>query len=109
MPPAESSPWGRHLLLLSASPDFNSLVRGPNISIRLHFNSKIDLKHSKLVLFGPDAAHRALAFSNQTSPDLLVSEVKGLARGSYALGWQVLAADGSVTRGEVAFRVDSKD
>jgi len=93
------------LLLLSASPDLNAVVRGPHVPIRLRFNSPIDLKNSSLSLAGPDGEQRALALSSQTSPDVLVSDVRGLAPGSYVLHWEALGANDRITRGEVQFHV----
>lgn len=107
MPHRLSSTWGRYLLLLSASPDLNAVVRGPNVPIRLHFSSRIDLKHSKLILFGPDGAEHDLAVVTQNSPDMLVSAAKGLSHGAYVLQWHVLESGGHVTRGEVQFRVEA--
>jgi hypothetical protein len=77
MPPTQSSAWGPYLLLLSASPDFDAVVREPDIPTRPHFSSNIDLKCSKLVLFGSEGEQHALALSSQTSPDLLSSKIKG--------------------------------
>ncbi|MBV8200512.1 MAG: copper resistance protein CopC, partial [Acidobacteria bacterium] len=41
----------------------------------------------------------------QQAPQLLTAKLAGIAPGAYKLRWQVLAADGHITRGEVPFRV----
>lgn len=107
MPVPPLSGWGRHVLVLSASPEFNSVVHGPDVPIRLHFNTKIDPKHSRLVLFGPDGEKRDLVPSDQRSKDILVSLAKGLVKGSYVLRWHVVESGGHVAEGEVAFRVET--
>lgn len=95
-----------HAILLSVVPGVNAVVRGPDVPVRLRFNSRIDLKRSRLTLIRPDGTQHALVLAGQTSPDMLISDVKGLSRGSYALQWQVLASDGHITRGEERFRVE---
>ena len=73
--------------------------------MNLRFNSRLDLKRSKLTLVMPDGKQVALPLSESGASDSLVSEAHGLKTGSYVLRWQVLANDGHITRGEVPFRV----
>ena len=100
-----SVPVVAHAILLSCVPTVNSIVKGPDTPIRLRFNSRIDLKRSKLLLVYPDGTQRELTISSQDSPDMLVSEAKGLSQGLYLIHWQVLASDGHITRGEIGFKV----
>jgi methionine-rich copper-binding protein CopC len=37
---------------------------------------------------------------------MLISRADDLKRGAYKLRWQVLAADGHITRGEIFFKVN---
>jgi copper resistance protein C len=94
-----------HAIVMSSSPAAGAAVSGPDLPVRLHFNSRIDAKRSRLILVGPDGQQQALSIDAGPSGDLLVSEAKGLKTGSYLLRWQVLASDGHITRGEVPFRV----
>ncbi len=94
-----------HAIALSAAPAANQQVRGPDVPVKLRFNSRIDAKRSTLTLVTPEGGQRALAIKETATRDGLVSEAKGLKSGSYILRWQVLAADGHITRGEVPFRV----
>ncbi|MFL6352513.1 MAG: copper resistance protein CopC [Bryobacteraceae bacterium] len=101
-----ATPSYAHAILLSAAPGFRAVVHGPNVPVRLRFNSRIDSKRSVLKLVGPGGAMHTLTIGDQTSPDTLVSTAAGLEHGSYVLGWQVLASDGHITRGEVQFSVE---
>ena len=94
-----------HAVLLSAKPSAGEEVSGPDTSVTLRFNSRVDAKRSMLILVAPGGEMRKLVIGEQSSPDSLDSRVKGLKSGSYILRWQVLAIDGHITRGEVPFRV----
>jgi copper resistance protein C len=92
-----------HAILLSTSPASNEVVHGAAVQVQLRFNARIDAVRSRLVLALPGGGERLLS-TNQPSPDILTSEVSGLAPGLYLLRWQVLAEDGHITRGLVPFR-----
>ena len=94
-----------HAIVLSATPAQHQEVSGPGVPVKLRFNSRIDLKRSRLTLVMPDGKQVALSVSEEAAGDCLASEAKGLKSGSYLLRWQVLASDGHITRGEVPFRV----
>ncbi len=94
-----------HAVLLEATPAPNGTVAGPEVDIRLRFNSRIDSVRSRLALVLPDRSVRPLTLERQTSPAMLNSRMNGLQQGVYTLQWQVLAADGHITRGEVQFHV----
>ena len=49
------------------------------------------------------ATPQSLHIVENSPPDKLVSEAKGLKAGAYVLLWQVLATDGHITRGRIAF------
>ena len=95
-----------HAILVEASPSANSTVAGPSIPIKLRFSVRIDAKRSRLELVGPDKTSTLLS-ATQPSPDTLQAVAEGLKAGSYSLRWQVLAADGHITRGEIPFNVKS--
>jgi methionine-rich copper-binding protein CopC len=94
-----------HAILVEATPAAGSTVGGPDLGVRLRFNSRIDGARSHLTLVQPDRQERAVTLDAQQAPQLLTARLTGLAPGAYRLRWQVLAADGHITRGEVPFRV----
>ena len=95
-----------HAILVEALPAANSTVAGPSIPIKLRFNVRIDAKRSRLELVGPEKTPTLLS-ATQPSPDMLQAVAGGLKAGAYSLRWQVLAADGHITRGEIPFNVKS--
>ena len=58
-----------------------------------------------MVVLPDDSSHK-LKLEPQPSPDMLISRADDLKRGAYKLRWQVLAADGHITRGEIFFKVN---
>ena len=94
-----------HAIVLSTTPGLRETVPGPDVAIKIRFNSRIDSKRSRLTLLAPDGKQTALGIVEAPSEDSLLSEAKGLKNGVYLLRWQVLALDGHITRGEVPFRV----
>jgi methionine-rich copper-binding protein CopC len=94
-----------HAILVEATPAAGSTVGGPDLEVRLRFNSRIDGARSHLTLVQPDKQERTLTLGKQPGPALLTAKAAGLAPGAYRLRWQVLAADGHITRGEVPFQV----
>jgi hypothetical protein len=94
-----------HAIVVSSVPGVNEIVSGPDVPVRLRFNSRIDAQRSKLVLVGPNGEQLELSVAQPKEADSLTSEAKGLKSGSYVLRWQVLANDGHITRGQVLFRV----
>jgi methionine-rich copper-binding protein CopC len=93
-----------HAILKESVPAVRAIVQGPDVAIRLKFNSRIDAIHSRLYLNGSGGA-RQVDIAKQTSPDTLAGEVKQVAPGEYRIEWQVLAVDGHITRGELPFTV----
>ena len=94
-----------HAILMESKPAVHSSVKGPDVSIWLRFNVRIDGGRSRLHLLGPDGSQQTLPLTNQANPDILQSQAGGLKPGAYRLQWQVLASDGHISRGEVAFTV----
>src|ERR1700691_467336 len=94
-----------HAVLLSSTPEKNAAVNGPDITINLKYNSRVDGARSSLSLLRPDGTVERISAATQSAPDLLSATGHGLAKGSYVLRWQVLASDGHITRGEVPFQV----
>ena len=94
-----------HAIVLSTTPTSNGVLNGPDVEVNLRFNSRVDLRRSRLILMLPDGEQRTLVINEKSAPDSLLSKAKELRAGSYILRWQVLAEDGHITRGEVPFRV----
>lgn len=94
-----------HAVLLEAAPAAHAMVEGPDVHVRLRFNSRIDAARSALSLLLPGGGVRPLAIEAQKAPNTLTAEAGGMKIGAYTLRWQVLAADGHITRGEVPFEV----
>jgi copper resistance protein C len=94
-----------HAVLVSSTPQKNAAVSGPDITINLKYNSRVDGARSSLSLLKPDGTVEKIGTPAQLAPDVLSATGHGLAKGSYVLRWQVLATDGHITRGEVPFQV----
>lgn len=94
-----------HAILKSSSPPNGGSVTHPDMQVRLTFNVRVDAARSKLQLVMPDASIVELPVVGRSSPDTLVSKLAGLKPGTYAIRWQVLAPDGHISRGEIAFTV----
>jgi methionine-rich copper-binding protein CopC len=94
-----------HAVLLKATPAPHGLVTGPDIDIDLQFNSRIDSTRSRLILVLPDHTTRSISLQPSSTPASIGARLTGLSAGEYTLRWQVLAADGHITRGEIPFQV----
>ena len=94
-----------HAVLVESNPALNGQVSGPDVSVQLRFNVRIDASRSRLALLRSDGSTQSLELGKPTSADTLTSQAKGLSPGEYRLRWQVLASDGHLTRGEIPFTV----
>ena len=94
-----------HAILKESSPAANSSVAGPDVPIRLKFNTRVDAERSKLQLLHPDNSTSDLPVEKQTEADMLTAKATGLKPGAHSIRWQVLAPDGHITRGEIPFKV----
>lgn len=90
---------------MQSKPQVRSTVKGPDVPIWLRFNSRVDGGRSRAHLLAPDGSSVAVPLK-QTSADTLESRATGLKPGTYKLEWQVLAADGHLSTGEVVFTVN---
>jgi methionine-rich copper-binding protein CopC len=94
-----------HAILKESSPAANSTIAGPDLSVTLKYNVRVDSARSKIQLSCPDQSVIGLPIDKQVSPDTLSSKATGLTPGAYKIQWQVLAPDGHITRGAVPFTV----
>jgi methionine-rich copper-binding protein CopC len=95
-----------HAVLLTSTPQKNAAVNGPDITISLKYNSRVDGARSSLTLLKPDGSVERIGALTQPLPDTLSATGHKLAKGAYVLRWQVLSSDGHITRGEVPFQVE---
>jgi copper resistance protein C len=94
-----------HAVLVEAIPPARGFVAGPEVAFRLRFNSRVDASRSMLELVFPEGKVIPLSVEQQSSPESLSAKLAGMSRGRYTLKWQVLSADGHITRGRVPFDV----
>ena len=102
---AASSLWA-HAILVESTPKLYSTVKGPDVTITLRYNVRIDGGRSRVRLVAADGVVSTLAVASQASPDTLQTHAAGLKPGAYKLQWQVLASDGHMSRGEIPFTVN---
>lgn len=96
-----------HAILLSSTPAPGGTVQAGEIAMTFRFNSRIDRGRSLLRLTKPDKSQGALPIGPDGAPDVIETKAE-LTPGRYVVRWQVLAIDGHVTRGDVAFTVAPK-
>jgi methionine-rich copper-binding protein CopC len=90
---------------MESTPKLNSTVAGPDLDIMLRYNVRIDGGRSRVQLQSPDGKLSPLSLAKSTAPDVLRCKAIGLKPGAYRLKWNVLAADGHMSSGEVPFTV----
>lgn len=95
-----------HAILVETVPKSGATVHGPNVPIRLRFNVRIDGERSRITLIRTAGVAQQLVLEKQPAPDVLTTNASGLMPGKYKLQWQVLAADGHISRGEFPFTVE---
>ena len=94
-----------HAILMESTPKINSSVQGPDLDITLRYNVRIDGSRSRVTLLAEDGTLTQLTLAKQAKPDILQMHASGLKAGAYKLQWNVLAADGHMSKGEVPFTV----
>ena len=95
-----------HAILVSSTPSNGAVVAGPDLAVLLSFNSRIDRSRSRITIDGPERQGAVVAIEGtDQQPGALIARLSGLRAGAYTLHWQVLAADGHITRGIISFRI----
>jgi hypothetical protein len=97
-------PGEAHAILETSDPPDGGQVPAGRIALKLRYNSRIDRERSRLTLTRPDQTKTILPIDPEGPPDLLTATAT-LTPGAYVVRWQVLAVDGHITRGDVAFMV----
>ena len=93
-----------HAILIASQPPQGGTVAAGAVAIHLQYNSRIDRVRSRLTLTRPDHTQATLPIAAEGAPDEMDTTAT-LTPGPYVLRWQVLAIDGHITRGDVAFTV----
>lgn len=99
-------PAGRaraHAVLVASAPAANATIPAGQTLFTLHFNTRLDHARSRLTLLATDGLQTVLSIFPAGDPEVL-STVAIVNPGGQALRWQVLAADGHITRGEIPFK-----
>ena len=102
-PPAAQA----HAIILEAAPAQGSTGPSPRRLI-LRFNSRLEKPLCSVQLVGP--RQRSIALLRQEAdapPDTLVYPLPTLEPGEYQARWKVMAADGHITEGTLAFTVSA--
>jgi methionine-rich copper-binding protein CopC len=71
-----------HAVLLSSTPRRAAIVKGPDITITLKFNLRVDGLRSSLSLLEPDGTVKQIINPTQPAPNLLSATGHGLGRGT---------------------------
>jgi methionine-rich copper-binding protein CopC len=100
-----ASPAAAHAIVTTSAPAAGGAVEGPNVAVRIQFNSRIDVARSRLTIDLPTGKTQVLTLRPESGPDNLVADANSLGAGAYKLHWQVLSVDGHISRGDVPFNV----
>lgn len=101
-----ASPAAAHALVTESAPVAGATLADAPARAVLRFNSRIDQARSKLTLIGPDGTQRVLPLDTAAAPTSLEAALPGpIPPGAWRLRWQVLAVDGHITRGDIAFTI----
>jgi methionine-rich copper-binding protein CopC len=92
-----------HAVIVSSSPVAGSTIPVGQTRFELRFNSRIDHGRSRVVLMGPDGNQTVLSIDPAGEQDMITATAI-VSAGGQSLRWQVLAADGHITRGEIPFK-----
>ncbi len=94
-----------HALVLASTPAAGARLEAAPPRASLRFNSRIDPARSRLTLHGPEGATQVLPLAPGAEPTELEADLPALQPGAWRLRWQVLATDGHITRGDIAFTI----
>lgn len=104
-----ASPLHAHGLLRRSSPEDGARLATVPRELRLHFTEPVALAFARIELVGPSGGPIGLGAIRHPgdSTAVLIAPIEGrLVAGSYAVSWQVVAADGHPTRGRFTFTIE---
>ena len=94
-----------HAILVRSSPADQAVVHSRNVNVTLDYNSRIEASRCTVTLTRFGGRSVPLQMEDSTKPAELKAVARYLANGKYTIHWQVLASDGHITRGDIAFTV----
>ena len=94
-----------HAMLVHSSPADHSVVHSGHVDIVLDYDSRIETSRSTVKLTDAGGTPLPLQIEHSGKASELNAVAHGLPNGKYQIDWQVLASDGHITRGDVAFTV----
>lgn len=108
LPLLAGGPAAAHAILVASTPAIGATVPAGPLAIKLRYNSRLDLRRSRVTIAGPDdttaAKARKLPVAGTPRHDEFDADL-AVTPGTYVIRWQALALDGHITRGEVPFTV----
>ena len=103
-PPAHGEAHG---IVLESTPPQDQTVSAPKRLV-IRFNSRLEKRLCSVTLVGPDGKSvLLLKQDSDAGADTLSYPLPELKPGPYRARWKVLAADGHVTEGAIAFTVQA--
>jgi methionine-rich copper-binding protein CopC len=99
------APAQAHAIVVTSTPAANAVVPAGPLVITVGFNTRVDRARSRLFVEGPDGITAAVELSSEGVPTAIAGRAEVRTAGRWKVRWQVLAADGHITRGEIPFRV----
>ncbi len=92
-------------IIVESTPAPKAIVTASEMAIDIHFNTKIDHQHSRLVLLLPNGRLLNLSSNVAAAADHLSARTSNLTPGDYILRWQALPVGKKLVRGEIPFTV----
>jgi copper resistance protein C len=102
---AARAPAEAHAIVVHSTPAAGAKLAASPEAVTVRFNGRIDRGRSLLSLAEPDKTVRPLAIADEGAETELRARLQPLPPGAYRLHWQVLSADGHITRGIIPFSV----
>jgi hypothetical protein len=99
-------PAAAHALVVASEPAAGATLAAPPARAVIRFNSRIDPDRSRLSIVAAEARSdtaQPLALEAGADRTTLAAALPPLGPGRWRLRWQVLAVDGHITRGDIAF------
>ncbi len=100
-----------HAIIRTSTPTPGARIGTGPLAIRLVFNSRLDHARSQLAVAparlggGGTADEVRIPIAAESPPTELLGQTAPLTPGPWRIRWQVLALDGHITRGDIAFTV----
>jgi len=92
-------------IIVESTPAPKATVTTSEITIDIHFTSKIDRHYSRLMLMLPNGRQVDLASISSVAPDHLSARASSLTPGDYTLRWEALPVGKKLVKGEIPFTV----